>query len=102
MFSSAKPKLAVYSHLVFLATDKVPRASVDDVVAGTRESYSGPLQTGTDLMSKSAIQSRCTSAIRKPSAWETELRNLRSQLSAIPGATITLPSSGNKSGFRAS
>ena len=51
MFSSAKPKLAVYTHLVFLATDKVPRVSVDDVVAGTRESYSGPLQIGTDLMS---------------------------------------------------
>jgi len=51
VFSSAKPKLAVYTHLVFLATDKVPPASVDDVVAGTRESYSGPLQIGTDLMS---------------------------------------------------
>jgi ribonuclease Z len=51
VFSLAKPKLAVYSHLVFLASDKVPQASVEDVVAGTRESYSGPLQAGTDLMS---------------------------------------------------
>lgn len=50
-FSLAKPKLAVYSHLVFLATGTVPSASVDDVVAGTRESYSGPLQVGADLMS---------------------------------------------------
>jgi ribonuclease Z len=51
VFSLAKPKLAVYSHLVFLASDKVPRASVDDIVAGTRETYAGPLQVGEDLMS---------------------------------------------------
>jgi ribonuclease Z len=51
VFSLAKPKLAVYTHLVFLANDKVPRASVDDIVAGTRETYSGPLQVGEDLMS---------------------------------------------------
>ena len=51
VFSLAKPKLAVYSHLVFLASDKVPRATVDDIVAGTRETYSGPLQVGEDLMS---------------------------------------------------
>jgi ribonuclease Z len=51
VFSLAKPKLAVYSHLVFLASDKVPRATVDDIVAGTRETYSGPLRVGEDLMS---------------------------------------------------
>jgi len=51
VFSLAKPKLAVYSHLVFLASDKVPRATVDDIVAGTRETYDGPLQVGEDLMS---------------------------------------------------
>jgi len=51
VFSLAKPKLAVYSHLVFLGNDKVPRATVDDIVAGTRETYSGPLQVGEDLMS---------------------------------------------------
>jgi ribonuclease Z len=51
VFSLAKPKLAVYSHLVFLALDKVPRATVDDIVAGTRETYDGPLQVGEDLMS---------------------------------------------------
>jgi ribonuclease Z len=51
VFSLAKPKMAVYSHLVFLASDKVPRATVDDIVAGTRETYSGPLQVGEDLMS---------------------------------------------------
>lgn len=51
VFSLAKPKLAVYSHLVFLGNDKVPRATVDDIVAGTRETYNGPLQVGEDLMS---------------------------------------------------
>jgi len=51
VFSLTKPRLAVYSHLVFLASDKVPRVTVDDIVAGTRETYSGPLEVGEDLMS---------------------------------------------------
>ena len=51
MFSLAKPKLAVYSHLVFLAAVQIPPATVDDLVAGTRETYDGPLQVGVDLMS---------------------------------------------------
>jgi len=51
VFSLAKPKLAVYSHLVFLRDSTVPPATVDDIVAGTRETYDGPLQVGVDLMS---------------------------------------------------
>ena len=51
VFSLAKPKLAVYSHIVFLGGSAVPPATVDDLVAGTRESYNGPLQVGADLMS---------------------------------------------------
>jgi ribonuclease Z len=51
VFSLAKPKLAAYTHLLFIATDRVPPATVDDVVAGTRETYSGPLLVGADLMS---------------------------------------------------
>jgi ribonuclease Z len=51
VFSQAKPKLAVYTHLVFLATDKVLAASVEDIVAQTRETYRGPLEVGDDLMS---------------------------------------------------
>src|SRR3954470_22164173 len=51
VFTLAKPKMAVYSHLVFLGNDTVPRATVDDIVAGTRETYDGPLQVGADLMS---------------------------------------------------
>jgi ribonuclease Z len=51
VFSLAKPKLAVYSHIVFLGGSAVPPATVDDLVAGTRETYNGPLQVGADLMS---------------------------------------------------
>jgi len=51
VFSLAKPKLAVYSHLVFLGGSAVPPATIDDLVAGTRETYDGPLQVGVDLMS---------------------------------------------------
>jgi ribonuclease Z len=51
VFALAKPKLAVFSHLVFLGSDKIPPPTVDDIVAGTRETYSGPLQVGEDLMS---------------------------------------------------
>jgi len=51
VFSLAKPKLAVYSHLVFLGGSAVPPATIDDLVAGTRETYDGPLQVGADLMS---------------------------------------------------
>jgi ribonuclease Z len=51
VFSLAKPKLAVYSHIVFLGGSAVPPATVDDLVAGTRETYNGPLEVGADLMS---------------------------------------------------
>jgi ribonuclease Z len=51
VFSLAKPKLAVYSHLTFLRGSAIPPATVDDIVAGTRETYDGPLQIGADLMS---------------------------------------------------
>jgi ribonuclease Z len=50
VFSLAKPKLAVFSHLVFLRGSAAP-PTVDDIVAGTRETYDGPLQVGVDLMS---------------------------------------------------
>ena len=51
IFARAKPKLAVYTHLVFLADEHIPPASVDDLVAETRQTYSGPLEVGEDLMS---------------------------------------------------
>jgi ribonuclease Z len=51
VFSQAKPKLAVYTHLVLVGNATVPRPTVDEVIAETRQTYSGPLEAGEDLMS---------------------------------------------------
>ena len=51
VFSETKPKLAVYSHLVFLSDTRFPRPTVPYVVEQTRKTYSGPLEVGADLMS---------------------------------------------------
>lgn len=44
VFSRAKPRLAVYSHIV------PPEATEADLIAPTRKSYSAPLELGEDLM----------------------------------------------------
>lgn len=51
VFQRARPKLAAYTHLVFLANERVSPASVADLITETRQSYSGPLVVGEDLMS---------------------------------------------------
>jgi ribonuclease Z len=51
VFAQAKPKLAAYTHLVFLSNEKVPEATLDDLVKQTRETYEGPLEVGEDLTS---------------------------------------------------
>ncbi len=51
VFTRTKPKLAAYTHLVFLASQKIPPATVDDLVAETRQTYGGALEIGEDLMS---------------------------------------------------
>jgi ribonuclease Z len=51
VFAQAKPKLAAYTHLVFLSNETVTEATLDDLVAQTRETYSGPLEVGEDLTS---------------------------------------------------
>jgi len=50
VFAQARPKLAAYTHLVFLASAQIPPATVDDLVAETRRTYDGPLVAGEDLM----------------------------------------------------
>ncbi len=50
VFTQTKPKLAAYTHLVFLSSDRIAAASVDDLIAQTRETYGGPLVAGEDLM----------------------------------------------------
>mgnify|MGYP003337609053 CR=1 FL=1 len=50
VFAQTRPKLAAYTHLVFLASKIVPPASVDDLIAQTRLTYDGRLEVGEDLM----------------------------------------------------
>jgi ribonuclease Z len=49
VFAQAKPKLAAYTHMSFLSNEKVPEATLDDLVTQTRETYDGPLEVGEDL-----------------------------------------------------
>ncbi|GGI34033.1 MBL fold metallo-hydrolase [Bradyrhizobium guangdongense] len=49
VFTETKPKLAAFTHLVLLASESVPAPSIDDLIAATRETYSGPLVVGEDL-----------------------------------------------------
>ena len=51
IFERAKPKLAAFTHLVFLASEQIPPASVDELIEETRQTYAGPLEVGEDLMS---------------------------------------------------
>jgi ribonuclease Z len=50
LFARLKPKLAAYTHLVFLGSPDHPAPKVADIERTTRETYSGPLALGTDLM----------------------------------------------------
>jgi ribonuclease Z len=50
IFERARPKLAAFTHLVFLANEQIPPASLDDLIAETRQTYGGPLVVGEDLM----------------------------------------------------
>jgi ribonuclease Z len=50
VFTRAHPKLAVYTHFTLLARPPVPAVTVAEVIAQTRETYSGPLEAGEDLM----------------------------------------------------
>ena len=51
VFAQAKPKLGVYTHIVMLSSEKIPEPTIDDLVAETRQTYSGPLEVGDDLTS---------------------------------------------------
>jgi ribonuclease Z len=50
VFEHTKPKLAAYTHLVFLSDDSIPPAAINDLERETRRTYGGPLQIGEDLM----------------------------------------------------
>ncbi len=51
VFSQAKPKMAVYTHISRLGSEKIPEPTLDEIVAETRQTYSGRLEVGEDLMS---------------------------------------------------
>jgi ribonuclease Z len=51
IFARARPRLAVYSHVVLLTTDPAfPAPAVTELVPRTRSTYDGPLEVGEDLM----------------------------------------------------
>src|SRR6266567_6485045 len=50
VFSRAQPKLAVYTHLVLLASETVAAPSIEQLIMETRVTYSGPLEVGEDLV----------------------------------------------------
>jgi len=63
VFARAKPKLAVYTHIVLLSSATIPEPTLGDVVAETRQTYDGPLEVGEDLM---AFEIGDTITVRRP------------------------------------
>jgi ribonuclease Z len=59
IFSSARPNLAVYSHIVFATLKPVQDVPDEALVARTRTTYQGQMIVGRDLMcSRSPIMSK--------------------------------------------
>ena len=50
VFAQTKPRLAAYTHIALLGSERIPPPTIDDVVAETRTTYRGPLAFGEDLM----------------------------------------------------
>ena len=63
VFAKAKPKLAVYTHIVLLSSATISEPTLEEVVAETRTTYGGPLEVGDDLM---AFEIGDTITVRKP------------------------------------
>ena len=57
VFTRAHPKLAVYTHFTLLARPPVPAVTIAEVIAQTRETYSGLLEAGEDLMTVEITES---------------------------------------------
>jgi ribonuclease Z len=51
VFAQAGPRLAVFTHMVLVGSDRVSAPTLEDVVRETRQTYGGPLEIGEDLMS---------------------------------------------------
>jgi ribonuclease Z len=50
VFTQTRPKLAAFTHIVLLGSEKIAPPSLDDIVSETKQTYSGPFQVGEDLM----------------------------------------------------
>ncbi len=50
VFSQVKPKLAVYTHFVMVASKEISPPTVQDFITMTKKTYAGPLEPGEDLM----------------------------------------------------
>jgi ribonuclease Z len=50
IFTDAKPRLAVFTHIVLNGDARVSAPSVQDLIVRTRSAYGGPLEVGEDLM----------------------------------------------------
>src|SRR6516225_8144724 len=58
VFSSAKPRLAVYTHIGAVGGAGQTAPQPADFIAATRETYSGPLQFGEDQGAKNRTGGR--------------------------------------------
>jgi ribonuclease Z len=63
VFAKAKPKLAVYTHIVLLSGATILEPTLEDVIAETRQTYDGPLEVGDDLM---AFEIGDTITVKRP------------------------------------
>jgi ribonuclease Z len=50
VFAQTKPKLAAFTHIVLLGSERIDPPTIHDIVAETRQAYGGPLIVGEDLM----------------------------------------------------
>ena len=66
VFTRAHPKLAVYTHFTLLARPPIPAVTIPEVIAQTRETYSGPLEAGEDLMTIDIDETGQPTANRHP------------------------------------
>lgn len=55
IFADAKPRLAVFTHIILSGDARVPAPTEQDLIARTRITYAGPLEIGEDLMRISVV-----------------------------------------------
>jgi ribonuclease Z len=61
VFAEAKPRLAVYSHIILNVDPTTPPPSIADLIRETRKTYAGALEVGTDLTAIDVTKARVMS-----------------------------------------